>query len=186
GSDQTSAESVAETIENNVRSTIIKTHLNNPAYYNEMSQQLDKIIAERKSKALDYAAYLRWMEELAKQVHKGYKEDVPESLQGSPAIRAIYDNLNKAGTQVLRLAEERVVYEVGSPDVDNVGHDASEDVLITLAQQIDKTVKDASHDDWRGHPAREQTIKRKLHKLLGDKDLVEHIFLIIWEQKEAY
>ena len=39
---------IAETIENNVRSKIIKEHLNDPAYYDKMSALLDEIIAARK------------------------------------------------------------------------------------------------------------------------------------------
>jgi type I restriction enzyme R subunit len=50
---------VAETIENNVRSKIIKEHLNDPAYYEKMSALLDEIIAARKAKAIEYEEYLR-------------------------------------------------------------------------------------------------------------------------------
>ena len=39
-------DAVAETIENNVRSKIIKEHLNDPAYYDKMSALLDEIIAD--------------------------------------------------------------------------------------------------------------------------------------------
>ena len=38
-------DAIAETIENNVRSKIIKEHLNDPAYYEKMSALLDEIIA---------------------------------------------------------------------------------------------------------------------------------------------
>src|SRR5439155_13216431 len=38
---------IAETIENNVRRTIIKEHLNDPAYYAKMSALLDEIIGQR-------------------------------------------------------------------------------------------------------------------------------------------
>ncbi|MBX3335890.1 MAG: HsdR family type I site-specific deoxyribonuclease, partial [Nitrospira sp.] len=44
-------DAIAETIENNVRRTIIKEHLNDPAYYETMSALLDEIIAARKTKA---------------------------------------------------------------------------------------------------------------------------------------
>jgi type I restriction enzyme, R subunit len=52
-------DAVAETIENNVRSKIIKEQLNDPAYYEKMSALLDEIIAARKAKALEYEAYLK-------------------------------------------------------------------------------------------------------------------------------
>ncbi len=45
---------IAETIENNVRSKIIKEHLNDPAFYEKMSALLDEIIAARKAKAIEY------------------------------------------------------------------------------------------------------------------------------------
>ncbi len=38
-------DAIAETIENNVRSKIIKEHLNDPAFYEKMSALLDEIIA---------------------------------------------------------------------------------------------------------------------------------------------
>ena len=47
-------DAIAETIENNVRSKIIKEHLNDPAFYEKMSALLDEIIAARKAKAIEY------------------------------------------------------------------------------------------------------------------------------------
>ena len=52
-------DAVAETIENNVRSKIIKEHLNDPAFYEKMSALLDEIIAARKAKAIEYEEYLK-------------------------------------------------------------------------------------------------------------------------------
>jgi predicted metal-dependent hydrolase len=51
-------EAIAETIENNVRSKIIKEHLNDPAFYAKMSALLDEIICLRKAKAIEYEEYL--------------------------------------------------------------------------------------------------------------------------------
>ena len=64
-------EAVAETIENNVRSKIIKEHLNDPAFYDKMSALLDEIIAARKAKAIEYEEYLKRIAELAKKVEAG-------------------------------------------------------------------------------------------------------------------
>jgi type I restriction enzyme R subunit len=41
---------IAETIENNVRRRIMKEHLNDPAFYEKMSELLDEIIAQEKRK----------------------------------------------------------------------------------------------------------------------------------------
>ena len=72
---------VAETIENNVRSKIIKEHLNDPAYYDKMSAILDEIIKFRKEQADKYEEYLKRIAELVKRVEAGQAEDTPEQLK---------------------------------------------------------------------------------------------------------
>ena len=72
---------IAETIENNVRSKIIKEHLNDPAFYEKMSALLDEIIAARKAKAIEYEEYLKSIAELAKKVEAGHADDTPEPLK---------------------------------------------------------------------------------------------------------
>jgi type I restriction enzyme R subunit len=86
-------QAVAETIENNVRQKIIKDHLIDPAFFEEMSTLLTAIIHERKNQALSYADYLKKIAELTKKVNDGKKEDVPRSLS-SPAKVALYNNLD--------------------------------------------------------------------------------------------
>lgn len=81
-------EAVAETIENNVRSKIIKEHLNDPAYYSKMSALLDEIISARKAKAIEYEECLKQIAELAKRVEAGQADDSPEQLN-TPGRRAI-------------------------------------------------------------------------------------------------
>jgi hypothetical protein len=58
GGIKSNKDAVAETIENNVRSKIIKEHLTDPDFYEKMSALLDEIIAARKAKAIEYEAYL--------------------------------------------------------------------------------------------------------------------------------
>jgi type I restriction enzyme R subunit len=54
-----------------------------------------------------------------------------------------------------------------------------------LAIQIDETVKLVRPDDWRGHQARENEIKRALLPLMdNDTNEVERVFLIIKQQRE--
>ncbi len=70
-------DAIAETIENNVRSKIIKEHLNDPAFYDKMSALLDEIIRLRKEKAIEYEEYLKRIAELAKQVQAGQAPTTP-------------------------------------------------------------------------------------------------------------
>jgi len=152
---------IAETIENNVRSKIIKEHLRDPAFYEKMSALLDEIIAARKAKAIEYEEYLKSIAEIANKVEAGHEDDTPEPLKYNPALRAIYHNLKQS-----------VVPGEG-------------DFMLAQAQRIDETIKQVRPDGWRGIQARENIIKAALLPLLdNDKSEVERIFLIIKAQKE--
>ena len=85
---------IAEVIENNVRSKIVKEHLNDPAFYETMSKLLDEIIAARKAKAVEYEEYLKQIAELAKRVQAGKAADTPAQLD-TPGRRALYNNLGR-------------------------------------------------------------------------------------------
>ena len=85
---------IAETIENNVRRTIIKEHLSDPAFYEKMSSLLDGIIAERRVKAVEYEEYLNRIAELATRVEAGHSEETPATLD-TPGKRALYNNLGQ-------------------------------------------------------------------------------------------
>ena len=166
---------VAETIENNVRSKILKEHLVDPSYYEKMSTLLDEIIAARKAEAIEYEEYLQRIARLARQVEEGLAEDTPEELKKSQALRALYNNLKKAGEMPARA--DRVAE---APEE----YDASGDPVLKKAKRIDAAVKQVRPDEWRGVQAREQVIKAALYGILQDEAEVERIFLIIKAQSE--
>jgi len=152
-------EAVAETIENNVRSKIIKEHLNDPAFYDKMSVLLDEIIVHRKAKALEYEAYLKKIAELVQTVQSGQPNNTPTELN-SAGKRALYNNLKQS-------------LDVGK-----------EDQALILAMQIDEAIKNSRPDDWRGVSTRENVVKQALYKILKNKKEVERIFLLIYRHKE--
>ncbi len=158
---------IAETIENNVRSKIIKEHLNDPAFYERMSALLDEIIKFRKEKADKYEEYLRRIAELAKRVDVGTAAGTPEKLD-TPGKRALYNNLK------LRAVAEPPASYARAPDEEK----------LELALRIDEAVKRVRRDDWRGIQSREQVIKAALYEILQDEPEVERIFLIIKQQRE--
>ena len=171
-----SKSAVAETIENNVRSKIIKEHLNDPNYYAQMSVLIDEIIKFRKEKADKYEEYLQRIADLAKQVNAGHADDTPEQLKSSPAIRALYSNLKPASAA-----------PDGAFHAAQVGSDylVSGDPVLVLALKIDATIRATRPDGWRGIQTRENVIKMALLPLLGnDVAEVERIFLIIMQQQE--
>lgn len=89
---QSSREAIAETIENNVRQKIIKEHLIDPAYFEEMSKLLNTIIGELRADKISYEEYLQKMADLADKVMNTQRTDVPRDIK-TPAQRALYHNL---------------------------------------------------------------------------------------------
>ena len=165
-----SKDGVAETIENNVRSKIIKDHLSDPAFYDKMSKLLAEIIKARKSKAIEYEEYLQQIAELAKNVSGGVPQDAPSELDTS-GKRALYNNL-KVGRPAENIEETGPAYG------------EEKDAALKLAIAIDQAVKNKRPDGWRGITARENVIKQALYEQLKDVNEVERIFLIIMQQPE--
>jgi len=131
-------ESVAETIENNVRSKIIKDHLLDPAYFEKMSILLDEIIKKRKEKALEYEAYLQKIADLANKVAKGNTDDTPETLD-TKAKRALYNNLNNNEALALQIDAAVTVIKPagwrGKPAKENIIKEA----IWKIVNDIDET-----------------------------------------------
>jgi type I restriction enzyme R subunit len=95
---------IAEAIENNVRKTIIRQHLSDPAYFDRMSALLDEIIAARRAKAMEYAEYLNRIADLARRVGAGQAEETPASLD-TPGKRALFSNLGQDEALALKIDE---------------------------------------------------------------------------------
>ena len=87
-------EAIAETIENNVRSKIVREQLTDPAYFERMSTLLDEVIAARRAKAIEYEDYLRQLAEIIRLVAAGQTAGSPQSLD-TPGKKALYNNLNQ-------------------------------------------------------------------------------------------
>ncbi|MBC8726799.1 type I restriction endonuclease subunit R [Paraburkholderia sp. UCT2] len=153
-------QSVAETIENNVRSKIVKDHLTDPAYFAKMSALLDEIIKKRKEKAVDYEKYLRQMADLATKVHNGNAGDTPAALD-TPGKRALFNNLKIANGRTPEHA-------------------------LALSLELDAAVRRVRPDGWRGVLPRENVIKQALWDILKDDGEVERIFPIIEAQRQEY
>ncbi len=95
---------IAEAIENNVRSKIIRDRLTDPAFYERMSTLLDEIIAARKAKAIEYEEFLKRIAEIAKQVEAGRADSTPERLN-TPGRVALWSNLGQNEDLALKIDE---------------------------------------------------------------------------------
>jgi type I restriction enzyme R subunit len=171
---RSSKDAIAETIANNVRSKIIKDHLNDPAFYARMSTLLKEILADLRARRKEYAESLRRLVELAKRVQAGHAEDMPATLD-TPGKRALYNNL----PEVLAQVPPRLAADPAYPYGPN-----AKDHALALALRIDQAVKTKRPDAWRGVHAREQAVKQALHDVLGSEEAVERIFPIIKQQAE--
>ena len=89
-------QAMAETIENNVRKTIIDENPVNPKYYEQMSVLLDELIELRRQKAIEYQEYLKRIRDLSSKIIRPEKSTshYPSSMDSS-AKRALYDNFGK-------------------------------------------------------------------------------------------
>ena len=168
---KSSTDAIAEAIANNVRSKIIKEHLNDPAYYAKMSKLLAEIIANLRAKRVKYAEYLKQIAELAKNVQAGQATDTPEPLKHSPGLRALYNNLLSI-----------LPSSLAETSADYMGD--SQDRILNIALQIDSAVKTQRPDSWRGVHAREQVVKRAIYGVVNSEDVVERIFPVLKQQAE--
>ena len=175
GSMQKDKEAVSSTIENNVRRLIIDETPVNPKYYEKMSRLLDDLIRQRKQEALEYKEYLAQMVELAKKVNNpasDTSESYPSTINTS-ALKSLYDNL--VGVQGLKVAQQ-------TPDFP---FESTEDVTEAKALSLDKTIRTAKMDDWRGNTLKERKIRNAIRSELDGNDvLVNAIFEIAKHQDE--
>lgn len=98
-------ETMAETIENNLRKVIIDEQAVNPKYYEKMSELLDALIQERRKQAIDYKEYLEKVKELSAQVVNAGGINpcaYPASINTS-AKKSLYDNLEKNEALALQI-----------------------------------------------------------------------------------
>jgi type I restriction enzyme, R subunit len=97
-------EAMAETIENNVRRTIVDENPVNPKYYEQMSVLLDELIELRRQKAIEYQEYLERILELSRKVVRSEQtsSSYPFAMD-SQAKRAFYDNFGNDEVLVTKI-----------------------------------------------------------------------------------
>jgi len=166
---------VAETIENNVRRLIVDEMAVNPKYYERMSAVLEALIRLRREEAIEYEAYLQKIMAVAEQVRRGEGGGSYPASINRPALRAIYDNLSI----------EPPAAHVAEPGA-TPWPDPPADPREVVALAVDREVRQAKMADWRGHPIKENRIRRAIREALApyDAEHTEAIFKIVQEQHE--
>ncbi|GAA4336234.1 type I restriction endonuclease subunit R [Flaviaesturariibacter amylovorans] len=151
-----SRNSIAESIINNVRQSIIREQLTDPRFYEEMSKLLDDLIEQKREQVEEYEEFLRKAEELVRNMKRGQNTaDVPAPLQGKPEAITLYKNL---------------------PDILSIVGDDSQaaepeepygDPLVQLALNIDRVMREQAPAGWRGDEAREKQVQNALYLLMN-------------------
>lgn len=104
GEDSSAKESAAEAIENNIRKKVVERIVINPAYYAKMSEVLEQLILDRKRGVVAYKQLIEKYLALAKNVtNPEDNKKYPDSIKGSGATRALYDNCGEDETLALKL-----------------------------------------------------------------------------------
>lgn len=99
---------MSETIENNMRKTIIQEMPVNPAYYEKMSVLLLELVRLRKEGVISYEELLKKYEALAKDIQPNTKKSYPIGIDTKPK-QALYDNLDE-NRELSILMDEKVRY----------------------------------------------------------------------------
>ena len=95
---------MAETIANNVRSTIVRDQLNDPAFYDKMSALLNEIIADLRAQRINYQEFLKRVAELAKKLVAGQEQDTPQQIS-TRGLRVLYSNLGQDKELAVKIDE---------------------------------------------------------------------------------
>lgn len=147
---------IAEAIINNIRKTIVRDQLTDPAFYEQMSKLLDDLIKQSREDAAAYEKFLQSAEALVQRLAEGQlDDDLPAILLGNPGAIVIYRNLPQIltldRTRTDGVAEERAEYQ---------GR------YVSLALEIDRVMREQAPADWKGDQAREAEVQNILAPLL--------------------
>ena len=168
-----SKNAIAEGIINNVRKTIIREHLTDPRFYEQMSKLLDDLIKQNRADATAYKEFLRKAEVLVKRLAaKQTDEGVPAALHGKREATVIYNNLPR-------------ILPAGRARADRVAQESPEygDERVRLALEIDQVMRERAPAGWKGDQAREAQVLNALFPLLNrDREATLALFELVKNQ----
>jgi type I restriction enzyme R subunit len=160
-----SKRAIAEGIINNVRKTIIREQLTDPKFYEQMSRLLDDLIAQIRTDALAYEAFLRKAEELVRTLaEKQPGAGRPAALHGNKEAMTIYNNLDAIPATTFK-------------------YPTDEKHRAEMALKIDLAVRERAPAGWKGDESRERTVQNAIFPLLNrDRQATQALFDIIKNQ----
>ncbi len=166
-----SNKAIAEGIINNIRKTIIRDQLTDPAFYEKMSKLLADLIKQSRADAAAYEEFLRNAEALVTQLAaKQTNEALPAQLHGKREASVLYNNLAK------------ILAEANPNQVSNSSGDFG-GKRLALALSIDNVIREQAPAGWRGNQAREAQVLNALFPLFdGNREATRAVFELVKNQ----
>jgi type I restriction enzyme R subunit len=131
---------MAETIENNVRTKIVKGHLTGDVFFEKMSLLLSGIIKQRKANAIDYEEYLKQIAVLAREVQEGKTSDTPKELD-SPAKVVLYHYFDEDIEKAMMVHDAVAEYAPSGWKGDSAKENKIKEEINKRLNDFDETVK---------------------------------------------
>lgn len=133
-------DAMAETIENNVRTKIVKEQLTDSVFFEKMSLLLSEIIKQRKARAIDYEKYLQEIAALAKQVQEGKTSDTPKELNSRAKV-VLYHHFDEDVEKALMVHEAVIEYAPNGWKGDIAKENKIKEEIYKKLNDFDETVK---------------------------------------------
>jgi type I restriction enzyme R subunit len=169
-------DAIAEVIGNNVRSTVVKKKMNDPVFYERMSELLDEVIQDLKAGRVEYETYLEKIAAIARQVDAGTDSSVDPRLD-TQGKRALFNTLESF------LSNTTENY-AGVGEAKAATYSADSQDAAQLALQIHSKVIDVREDNWFGDQTRESGIQRAIHEILKNEEQTMKVFAVVAAQAE--
>lgn len=133
-------DAMAETIENNVRTKIVKEQLTDSVFFEKMSLLLSEIIKQRKAKAIDYEEYLKQIATLAKQVQEGKTSDTPKELDSRAKV-VLYHHFDEDIEKAMMVHEAVTEYAPNGWKGDSAKENIIKEEIYKKLKDFDETNK---------------------------------------------
>lgn len=160
-----SNKAIAEGIINNVRKTIIRDHLTDPRFYEEMSKLLDDLIKQKRDDTKAYEQFLQDAEALVYQLgRKQPATTIPAMLHGRGEAIVLFNNLATIPATSFQCP-------------------ANDEEKAALALNLDRAMGENAPARWKGDETREKQVLNAIFPIMSrDRTATEAIFDIIKHQ----
>ena len=145
----------ADTIRNAIDKVITMKYDENPAYYENLKDRINRVLEEYRQKRISEEEYLNSMNDVMNDVrHGSVEETYPGPIANNRSAQVIYDNIKED------------IYE---PIVAKVAEEQSEYIVANTSLEFDEIIKGyAAKPDWTTNTDIHNKISQDLEEKLWD------------------